>query len=287
MNNTLIFDRERTYGKFKVLNAVNNGPVYKRHANDQFRSNFEAYKEAKIPYARNHDAAFCADYGGEHGVDISGIFKNFDADPYDPDSYNFAVTDEYILVTLEAGTETFFRLGQKIEHYIKKYDTLPPKDFKKWATICEHIISHYNEGWANGFNLGIKYWEIWNEPDLDWDSYYKRTWGGTKEQFFDLYEITAKQLKTRFPSLKIGGPALAGNLIWAEEFLCEMQKRNVPIDFFSWHIYTVDPGKLTSKAQKVEALLDKYGYGNAENILNEWNYVRGWLKDDFRYSIKS
>ena len=40
---------------------------------------------------------------------------------------------------------------------------------------------HHNEGWADGFNYGIEYWEIWNEPDFDKDdASNKRTWGGTK-----------------------------------------------------------------------------------------------------------
>ena len=128
----------------------------------------------------------------------------------------------------------FFRLGQTIEHQIKKHGTLPPKDFHKWAEICEHIIRHYNEGWADGYNLNIKYREIWNEPDLDLDdSQNKRTWGGTKAEFFDMYEIAAKHLKEHFPNLKIGGPALAHRMDWASDFLKEMKKRNVPIDFFS------------------------------------------------------
>ena len=67
----------------------------------------------------------------------------------------------------KAGTKPFYRLGQSIEHQTKKYGIYPPKDFKKWAKICEHIIRHYNEGWANGYRMGIEYWEIWNEADLD------------------------------------------------------------------------------------------------------------------------
>lgn len=283
---TLKFDLKEQGNKIKILNAVNNGPVHKRHANDQFRSNLEDFKAARIPYARNHDAAFNSGYGGEHSVDISAIFPNFDLDPYDPASYDFACTDEYILVTLEANTETFYRLGQKIEHYIKKFGTIPPKDFNKWAVICEHIIRHYNEGWANGFELNIQYWEIWNEPDLDPDdSTHKRTWGGTKAQFFDLYEIAAKHLKKCFPKLKIGGPAIAGRLDWAEDFLKEMQKRQVEIDFFSWHAYSATVEKMVKKGQDVKDLLVKYGYGDVESILNEWNYVRGW-RDDFVYSIE-
>lgn len=284
---TLRFNLNQEGKKFKILNATNGGPWHKRHATDQLRSNFADYKAARIPYSRNHDSAVCGIYGGPYSHDITCIFPNFDADPYDPDSYDFACTDESILVCLDAGTKTFFRLGQTIEHQIKKHGTLPPKDFKKWAVICEHIIRHYNEGWADGYELDMPYWEIWNEPDLDPDeSTNKRTWGGTKAQFFDLYEITAKHLKACFPHLKIGGPALAHNEEWAEDFLCEMQKRNVPMDFFSWHIYCTEPMDMTAKAERIKALTVKYGYEKAESILNEWNYVRGW-EEDYLYSIKA
>ena len=288
------FDLSKTYGKFKVMNAVNNGPVHKRHANDQKRSNFEEFKAARIPYARNHDAAFNSGYGGEHSVDISAIFPNFDADPYSPESYDFACTDEYIGATLEAGTETFFRLGQKIEHYIKKFNIFPPKDNKKWAVICEHIIRHYNEGWANGYHYNIEYWEIWNEPVLDADYIdgkwvyrkYRRTWGGNIEEFYDMYEVAAKHLKSCFPNLKIGGPALCGKVAWGRDFLIEMKKREVPLDFFSWHIYSNSIAAYVERARLVKEALIETGYPNAESILNEWNYVRGWIGDEFVYTIE-
>ena len=167
---TLKFNLDEKYGKFKILNATNGGPWHKRHVTDQLKSNLKNYKAARIPYSRNHDSNMCTVYGGPYVHDITAIFPNFDADPENPDSYDFACTDESILVTLDAGTKTFFRLGQTIEHQIKKHGTIPPKDFKKWAVICEHIIRHYNYGWANGFNLNIEYWEIWNEPDLDHDN---------------------------------------------------------------------------------------------------------------------
>lgn len=272
---------------FKPLNAVNNGPHYVRHASDQARSNFDAYKAARIPFARTHDASFYATYGGEHTVDISAIFPNFDADETEPTSYDFACTDEYLLVTMEAGTQIFFRLGQKIEHYIKKFNIYPPRDFQKWARICEHIIRHYNEGFANGFHLDICYWEIWNEADMEADApAYRRTWGGSKAEFFDLYAITAKHLKFCFPDLQIGGPALAGNEAWADEFLQEMQLRQVPIDFFSWHIYCMEPEEMLQKSARIRALLDKHGYTQAKSILNEWNYVCGWEAGVFTKTIE-
>ena len=179
-------------------------------------------------------------------------------------------------------------MGQTIEHQIKKHGTIPPKDFNKWAVICEHIIRHYNEGWADGFHLNIQYWEIWNEPDLAQQvpQNQRPTWGGTKEQFFDFYEIAAKHLKKCFPHLKIGGPAIVGDLDWAKDFLIEMKKRNVEIDFFSWHIYAFDVKDVIVRSDAVKELLVKYGYENAESILNEWNYVKGW-SEEFKYSIKT
>ena len=271
-------DFQQEIGKVKPLHAVNNGPKGSRP--DQSKGNFVYYKAAKIPYARNHDASFSAAYGGEHTVDVHAIFPNFDADVNDPDSYDFVCTDKYTSEIYAAGTKVFYRLGTKIEHGIKKYNTLPPKDFKKWAEICEHIIAHYTEGWADGFQYDMEYWEIWNEPDQDPDdSPNKRTWGGTKAQFFDMYEIVAKHLKGRFPNLKIGGPSIAFNEEWTADFLAEMKKRNVPMDFFSWHCYCVEPEAILGRAERYRKMLDDNGYENAESILNEWNYVADWGKD--------
>lgn len=283
----LKFNRENKEGAFKILNATNGGPWHKRHVDDQYRSNLEAYKAARMPFSRNHDSGVVGVYGGPYSYDVSRIFPNFDADENDPKSYDFACTDEAILVTLDAGTETFFRLGETIEHQIKKHATLPPADFEKWARICEHIIRHYNFGWADGFELNIKYWEIWNEPDLDEDdSPNKRTWGGTKAQYFDLYETAAKHLKKCFPELKIGGPALAFREDWAEDFLSEMSKRQAPLDFFSWHIYCWETKQLLEKADRIKKMLTDNGFGDVESILNEWNYVKGWT-DGFTDSIKN
>ncbi len=281
---TVKIDFEKALGKIKVMHAVNNGPIVA--GKDQKRSNEQYYKMARIPYARNHDASFFSGYGGEHTVDIRAIFPNFDADVNDENSYDFACTDRYVKQTLDVGTKVYYRLGSRIEHEIKKYGTHVPKDFKKWAQICEHIIRHYTEGWAEGFYYDIEYWEIWNEPDLDPDdSKNKRCWQGTEEQFAELYITASRHLKECFPHLKIGGPACSGNDAWMVRFLDRISKANAPLDFFSHHWYGTEPYELSRKITRVRELLDNVGYTKAENILNEWNYVRGWV-DEFVYSIE-
>ena len=279
---TIKFDLTKSYGKFKMMNAVNGGPLYKRHKKDQFRSNFEEYKEARIPYARNHDANACMTYGGPFAHDISAIFPNFDADETKPESYDFACTDRYLEICSMAGVEVFYRLGHRIEHEVKKYGTVAPKDPYKWAVICEHIIRHYTEGWANGYNYKIEYWEIWNEPDAHWnDGLTSPTWTGTYEQFFELYHVTATHLKNTFPHLKIGGPSIAGFFDWAELFLSQLK---APLDFLSYHCYPHKIKDITSLNRRMRAMLDKYGFNDTECILNEWNYVLGWAGDKMVYS---
>lgn len=55
-----------------------------------------------------------------------------------------------------------------------------------------------------------------------------------------------------------------------------MKKRNVEIDFFSWHCYGVDVQHVLNRAQKIRTVLDENGYKKTESILNEWNYVEAW-----------
>ena len=289
-------------GTIKPMNAVNNGPAVKKPGGDQVRGNFEDYKAARIPFARTHDSINCVS-GGAHTCDINAIFPNFDADENDPKNYDFVFTDHYLDNIRRAGTEVFFRLGQTIEHGPKKYGVLPPKDFAKWARICEHVIRHYNEGWGWGLDkehttkniawsnqFNVVYWEIWNEPDLDPSDgelpANPRCWGGTVTNFFRLFETTAKHLKGQFPNLKIGGPAIAGNFRWGERFLAYCRDNAVPLDFFSWHVYATEPKQIVDRCRQARKLLDKYGFEKAESILNEWNYVKGWT-DDWVYSLET
>ena len=273
-------------GAIKPMNAANNGPI---------GSTLEAYKALRVPYGRTHDTPL-GEVWSSHVVDIDQVFPDWNANVNNPKSYDFSLTDEMLQDMIKAGTEPFFRLGQSIEHESKKYGIYPPKNNKKWAKICEHIIRHYTEGWADGYKWDITYWEIWNEPDLDDpDDRWKtdpRTWGGTQEQFYELYEVTAKHLKKCFPHLKIGGPAFANPRKYGPPFLDYLKKTNTPIDFFSWHMYHRRPVRVSEDVHKVREILDEKGFTNVESILNEWNYNKSWTEKDYysryvRRSIKA
>ena len=246
----------------KPVHGVNSGPrtkVFTYNATPLFI-------EAGLPFSRLHDVEY--PYGSGEFVDIHCVFPDFDADETDPASYNFALTDLYIEAILAAGTKVLYRLGESIEHAPVKRHVHVPKDFAKWARIAEHIIRHYTEKYgADAF----PYWEIWNEPDNG-----SSCWGGTKEEFADFFEVVLTHLKSCFPTYKIGGPGQAGNWMWSEYLLREMQKRGVPLDFYSWHLYTHVPTELRTRAEMFRKLMDDCGFAEAETLLDEWNYMENW-----------
>ena len=269
--------------KIKALHGVNNSPL-------KLDKPIDTFIEAGIPYTRLHDTGGA--YGRNVFVDIPNIFPDFDADENDPASYRFEFTDAYLKQLYASGTKVFYRLGVTIEnnYKIRAYHIHPPKDFAKWARICERIIRHYNEGWANGFKYGIEYWEVWNEPENP------PMWQGTREQFFELYKVTARHLKKCFPNIKVGGYASCGFyglrdqkdsafhrsfVEWAEKFTEMCAKENIPLDFYSWHRYFNDPDEIIFDAEYVRKLLDKNGLTKTESIFNEWNYYNWQSKYPF------
>jgi len=270
-------DFSKKIGPMKPLHGVNNGPLtclFQRDARHLF-------KEAEIPFSRLHDTEY--PFGSGEFVDVPCIFKNFNADVNDPESYDFALTDIYLKTILQCNTKIIYRLGTSIEHSSIKIRVHPPKDFKKWAQICEHIIMHMNEGWANGHHMGIEYWEIWNEADLG-----DKMWTGTVEQFAELYTVTATHLKNRFPNLKIGGCAFCTpKRPYVDEFFKLITKDGArpPMDFYSWHGYCYTPDHAGVLANAADEVIKKYGYENAESIYDEWNYVKAWDRLGESYRI--
>ena len=279
----------KTVGKIKPMHAAGQPPIIGMNT-----GYFHYMTEAGMPQSRLHDVGGC--YARNHFVDIPNIFRDFSADVDDPASYTFEFTDVLIKGLVDAGVEPYFRLGVTIENFrlVKRFTTYPPEDFEKWAKICEHIIMHYNEGWADGFEYGIKYWEIWNEPDDELLPEDSSMWCGTPEQYFELYDVTAKRLKAHFgDSIKVGGYAVTGvyeferdeefeglqspatdqqghRIEFIHGFFRYIKEHNSPIDFFSWHSYR-GVERTREFARYYDRILEKYGYSHLERHLNEWN----------------
>lgn len=289
-------DFSKVTGCIKPLHGVNNAPEP-----DCEPGYYNVLQNAGIPLVRLHDMG--GHYAAARYVDIANVFPDFDKDPADPASYDFAFTDWLIADIYRQGSEVVYRLGSSIEceHFIKPRNIIPPADNFKWARICEGIIRHYNEGWADGYHYGIRYWEIWNEPDNTPEIADNPMWKGTPEQYYRLYEVASKHLKACFPDLMIGGYASCGFyavlggyvkaanssertehfIDFLHGFLAHIRATDCPLDFFSWHSYA-DAASNVVFAAYARKTLDEYGFAHTETHLNEWNPgrdVRGTTQD--------
>ena len=257
---------------------------------------FRYLKEAGVPYARLHDIGSSVPQCRYHMVDIPNVFPDFDADENDPANYDFLYTDKMLAALIANGVEPWFRLGVSIENdcKVKAYRIYPPKDYAKWARICEHVIRHYTEGWADGFKMKITYWEIWNEPENYTGNPRNPMFRGKFSDYIRLYGVTATHLKSKFPHLKIGGYGSCGYYagvgsdgipapktkmaktreIWlkcSHEFLAAVRDNKWPLDFFSYHSYSV-PAEALRQVRFADEHLSQYGFtpDKCERIFDEW-----------------
>lgn len=267
---TVTVDASREIGCLRPLHGGSDVPIQSGGLVDLSA----AYRELALPLVRLHDCRWpAADI-----VDMHAVFPNPAADPASPASYTFARTDACIDALVKTGAKVVYRLGESIEHTPRQYFVHPPADIDHFAAQCVGIVRHYNEGWADGAHHGIQYWEVWNEPENR-----PRCWTGTDDQYFALYAATARAIKTRWHTLKVGGPAVGytGKVVdgrfepgdFVVSFLKFCRDRSVPLDFFSWHLYTNDAAEYAVRARGLRDLLDRTSFKATELHLNEWNYL--------------
>jgi len=284
-------DFNKAVGTVKRVNGVGQPPMI-----DALRdwSMMHYLKDAGIPYSRLHDVGGWL--GGGLYVDIPNLFPNFDADENDPKSYRFAYTDSLLTALDKNGVEPFFRLGVTIENFAERgyppVNILPPKDYAKWGRICEHVIRHYTEGWADGYKIKITYWEIWNEPENHPEADRNPMFRGPFTEYMKLYGTVAPYLKAKFPHLKIGGyghcglyagvgsdyvpaanstPRTRYFVECSHKFLAAARDNKWPLDFFSYHSYSA-PTEALRQVRFADEHLNQYGFtaDKCERIFNEW-----------------
>jgi xylan 1,4-beta-xylosidase len=252
----VVVDASRQIGKLRHLNDVDNGPLCQRGIADLSRYD----QELGVRNVRLHDVPWTYD----NVLDTNYVFPNWRADAGRPEAYDFTQTDFYLKTISALRINIIYRLGYSAEYKTAVHHYNPPDSYGKWSDISAHIVRHFNQGWANGLKLGIKYWEIWNEPD----GRSLVFWRGSPESFYRLYENAAKKLKALDPTLKVGAPGLASDLTFLEGMIRYCHDHQVPLDFVSWHVYARDPYEMGNRARKIHQFLLKYSFPNAASILD-------------------
>jgi xylan 1,4-beta-xylosidase len=131
----------------------------------------------------------------------------------------------------------------------------PPKDWVQWAQLCRQFVAHLIERYGID---EVAQWgfEVWNEPNL------QVFWTGTQEEYFHLYDVTARAIKAIDERLRVGGPATAA-AEWIADFLQYMRAHKTPLDFISTHTYGNLPLDFTQA-------LNTYGFTDIKIWWTEW-----------------
>ena len=107
-----------------------------------------------------------------------------------------------------------------------------PKSLARWSDFIEKFIKFLLHRYGKE-EVESWYFEVWNEPDLA--IFFK----GKQQDYFRLYEATARAVKKADKNLRVGGPSSSACL-WLTDFKTFCEKNNVPCDFLSTHHYPGD-----------------------------------------------
>ncbi len=175
-----------------------------------------------------------------HGLfhDDMGVYRE---GPHGEPIYNWQYVDKLFDFLLSVKIRPFVELGflpsamqsdPKKTVFWWKGQTSPPKDFSKWGDLVTALVRHCEERYGQA-EVKQWYFEVWNEPNLH------QFWSGTREQYFQLYEVSARAVKSVSSEYRVGGPATAGSA-WLDAFVPFVVSGQIPIDFISTHAYGTD-----------------------------------------------
>lgn len=237
-------------GQVKPLHGMCNGPLSPG-------SDLSAlFAQMGVPRVRFADA------GGKQAglyVNVSHIFPDMSADEYDPKNYRFAPTDALIKAAAANGAEIVYRIGESDNGWHYAF----PENADKYVRVCVNIIRHYNDGWGDGTQLGLRCFEVWAKPDA--------MPGVGNAAAFVFYEKVAHGIKTYDPSLQVGGMGFADYGAMAREFIKYCKKKQVPLDFVSICAYGETPDAALSGVGKLSAYLQKSDMAHLPIHVCEWN----------------
>src|SRR5580704_16163455 len=175
---------------------------------DSYRQDLREVKQiTDFEYVRFH-----AIFHDEVGV--------YDEDGQGHPLYNFSYVDQIYDGLLANHVRPFVELSfmpQKLAAhnllhvFWYKPNVSPPKDWDKWndliAAFTKHLVDRYGIDEVSQW-----YFEVWNEPNLDF-------WDGEPKQstYWELYDNTARTIKSVSQRLRVGGPATA-QAAWVDAF---------------------------------------------------------------------
>ncbi len=176
-----------------------------------------------------------------HGIlnDDVGIYGE---DKHGNPVYNFSYVDQIYDGLLAAHVKPFVEISFMpyklagstfLQSFWYHPNVSPPKDYAIWDDMITRFVRHLVDRYGIE-EVASWYFEVWNEPNLDF-------WAGAPRQkaYFELYDHTARDVKSVNSRLRVGGPATA-QAAWIPDMIKHAEQKHVPLDFVSAHVYGND-----------------------------------------------
>ncbi|MDP2728199.1 MAG: hypothetical protein Q8P59_11735, partial [Dehalococcoidia bacterium] len=152
----------------------------------------------------------------------------------------------------------------------------------RWANYVYKTVKRYmpggelaqQKGWPQG--KGIRYWEMWNEPDFAWAS-GQVFWDGTAVDYFHLLKVGYLAAKAADPQSTV---AMGGLQYWSDQsFFTKVldqimgdpnaRATNYFFDVVPFHLY-INPYNILNVGQWANSEMSKRGFGKSVWV-NETN----------------
>lgn len=190
--------------------------------------------EIGFSYIRGH-GLFCDDMA---------VFHTFNEDGIEKVEYNFTYLDMVFDDYQSMGLKPFVELGFMPEKlasgsqtvFYWKGNVTPPIDYSKWADLITATINHWIERYGRDEVITWPF-EVWNEPNLT--AFWK---DADMEEYFKLYDVSSKAVKSCDERIRVGGPAICGvdDERWLRCFLEFCAENKAPLDFVTRHAYATE-----------------------------------------------
>ena len=167
----------------------------------------------------------------------------------------------------------------------KMWNTSPPEKIEEWEAVCraytDHIVERYGIETVSKWHL-----HCFNEPDIPSFFMSQLPSGYEKErseEYNKMYAAFIRATADVYPSLTVGGPALANKTLFLDYFLQYVRENNLRLDYIALHNYGTGPkflkdgtGKVTveNNINRHEGYMDiirKHGYENTEIVIGHFH----------------
>ncbi len=277
-------DTTQIVGTISAMNGVQGSPS---PLNSGSASLVSRYRDAEIPIVR-------IPVGDGPRYALSGVFPDASAPTDDPESYDFAAIDYSLSGIIDSGAEPLWQatydIGSTDEWEMGCFHRgYAPQDLEIWAQVVKHVLMHFNEGWADGYDWNVRYVESLNEPfkaGLYERSDYMDVWLAYQAMAVAVQEYNAEYGRdvkvvghSNPVSLNTGPDDGPNSDIWLlDDFLTFITANDVPFDIFSYHQYG-DYYEQWETAVTVREHLDAAGFEDTPIWNTEWN-TKGFDSQD-------